>query len=152
MKWTTRGVATVVAILALGACGDDGDSGGDDPKPSSGDETTSEAPPATYGSVEELKNAAVDAGYNCPNWKADNKVTLAAESGHCSGSDVFATYASPGDLQSQLDTDKDLDQMLVDAGIDPDIHLVGENWSIRGVDAEVRPLQEHLGGTIVDAQ
>jgi hypothetical protein len=104
----------------------------------------------TYGTVDELHLAAVNAGYVCSHWKQDNVVKLAAESGHCSDADVFATYASEGDLQQQLDTSKQTDEMLVQAHVDPGITLVGPNWTINGSDQAIRALQAHLGGTIVD--
>lgn len=98
--------------------------------------------PVTYGSVTDLRDAAVAAGYDCPSWEQANHVTLAAESGTCSSADVFMTFTGEGDRDELVGL---LKQNLGDVGM----HLlVGPNWVINtedGLDA----LQEALGGTIV---
>lgn len=145
-------MALSVALLALVGCGADDKP---DSKPSSSSSAApspSATPDAAYGSVEDLKDAAVAAGYMCRRWRVTNKVALAAESGNCSASDVFTTYASDGDLQHQLNRDKGNADLLIEYDIDPGIALVGPNWMIHGDDAKVRPLQDALGGTIVDPQ
>ena len=105
---------------------------------------------SAYGSVEELHQAAVAAGSPCPRWTQTTVVTLAAESGHCSGTDLFATYATPEDQQRQLDSMKGTDQLLVEKHIDPGVTLVGANWTITGPAVAVQQLRSRLGGTIVD--
>jgi hypothetical protein len=142
-------------FLVVAGCGSDTDDTSDRPtEPAvssttspSAPESASVSPDARYGTVDELRDAAVAAGYECRRWKVDNKVTLAAESGSCSADDVFATFASDGDLQAQLDSFKGTDDMLAEAGIEPDPHLVGPNWIITGPDAG--GLQSALGGTVV---
>lgn len=100
-----------------------------------------------YGTVEELRQAAVAAGYLGKRWVQDDRVSLAAESGHCSGADVFATFASEGDLQAQFETTRHLDEVFAEAGVEDDTPtLVGPNWSINGHQSvEVHAL---LGGTV----
>lgn len=105
--------------------------------------------PASYGTVEQLRQAAVNAGYVCPHWHQDNVVKLAAESGACSDNDVFTTYASTGDLQAQLDSDKAVAQVELQANVDPGVALVGPNWMVRGADGPIRALQRSIGGTVV---
>lgn len=138
-------VALVVPLALLSGCG------GEEPK-AERDSTPSEASgsapkgPQTYGTVAQLKDAAVAAGYACPNWTQDDVVDLAAESGTCSDADVFSTYASEGDLQAQLATDRELDDAMADYGLESDPALVGPNWIITGPDAP--DLAEALGGTV----
>jgi hypothetical protein len=99
-----------------------------------------------YGTVEELKEAAVAAGYLCKRWVQDDKVQLAAESGHCSGADVFATFASQGELQAQLET-RQLNEMFAEADVEDDtLTLVGPNWPINGHQSV--EVQAMLGGTV----
>src|SRR5215203_4347338 len=59
-----------------------------------------------YDSVVELRDAAVEAGYSCPNWKQDNVVTNAKQSGTCTDEDVFTIYATDSDLEAQIETTK----------------------------------------------
>lgn len=146
----------LVVVLVIALTGDDDGAADDDPTAQTIAEPVEQTEPSitpdsTYGTVEELKDAAVAAGYYCKRWRPTNKVALAAESGNCSGVDVFSTYASEGDLQAQLDTEKETSAMLVEYDIDPGISLVGPNWIIHG-EEEVRPLQAVLGGTIVDLE
>lgn len=146
-------IASVAAVLLLSGCSGDSDAetaGDADSSPTPSAATPSVEANASYGTVEQLRDAAVAAGYPCPAWKLENKVTLAAQSGQCSDADVFSTFASSGDLQSQLDSYKGTDDMLADAGVDVDPHLVGPNWIITGPGVDA--LQGTLGGTVVSAQ
>lgn len=135
------GIASV-ALVVLSACGGGGDTekAADEPAPTREDL-------GAVSSVAELRDALVEAGYNCPNWDQSNVVDLAAESGSCSDSDVLSTFASPGNLQDQLDASRGMDQMSIDAGLKPDPSLVGPNWIFRS--AEAGAYAEKLGGTIV---
>lgn len=141
-----KAVLAAVAVLALAGCGSGGAA-----KPSSAPSvavaSTVSAPPARYGSVTELRDAAVAAGYICPSWVQDNVVVLAAESGHCSDADVFTTYASPGQLDGMVTQTKTNNQMLASATVAVNPTLVGENWMIHGEGAiEIQP---KMGGTIL---
>jgi hypothetical protein len=148
MNRISAALATV-AVFALAGCGGSATSAG----PSNSAQAThvasspAVAPQAKYGSVSELHDAAVAAGYTCPSWTQDNVVTLAAESGHCSDADVFTTYASAGQLEEAVSTKKAMNESLTKNNIAASPTLVGENWMING-DA-VTDLQPKLGGTIL---
>lgn len=151
MKRTvTAAAAAVVLAWVLTGCGS-----GDEPaavKQASESPASSTPSPtgpekdATYSSVTELKDAAVAAGYQCTNWVQDNKVNLAAESGHCSDEDLLSTFATEADLQSQLETSKSMDELLKDNGIATTPTLIGPNWMIHGLG--VAALADQLGGTV----
>lgn len=137
------------AMMALSLAGCAGDNTADAPGASA--DGINEAakkiePDQRYGTVHALMEAAVEAGYECKRWRQTDKVTLAAESGNCSSNDVFSTYASDGDLQSQLETERAVEDMFADAGIEPDPTLVGPNWIIKS--PKIGALQPVLGGTV----
>lgn len=134
-----RGIGAALLCLALTGCG------GRDERAADSVSTPSPSPvaDARYGTVVELKDAAVLAGYECKNWRQTDVVKLAAQSGSCSNADVFATFASEGDLQAQLDTFREIDAMFND---EPTPRLVGPNWVINAPEAAT--LQNALGGTV----
>lgn len=110
--------------------------------------TTPTGPPAaqTYGTLTDLRDAAITAGHPCPTWVQDNVVKFAAESGHCDDADVLATYAT----QSQLDEAVATMKALNSAATDPatrSVLLVGPNWTINAPDAP--DLQTTMGGTVL---
>lgn len=131
-------LAALILPLALTGCGDD--------KGSSESPVVAETN-SRYSSVEDLRDAAIEAGYDCRNWKQDNVVDLAAESGHCSDADVFMVFATDSDLAAQVSTLRELNEMSRDYGIDPDVNLVGPNWIIQNEAAD--ELADDLGGTIL---
>ncbi|WP_432560605.1 hypothetical protein [Granulicoccus sp. GXG6511] len=91
----------------------------------------------------ELRDAAVAAGYDCPEWAETNVVKLAAGSGRCSDQDVFSVYLTQQDVSTSVQNLKALG-----AGV----HLLtGPNWIINVRPAHLEPLREKLGGTIVIA-
>ena len=145
-----RGLVAVVCLIALASCSNSArDSDGntsENKSPETLEPTSVVEKDARYGTVQGLMEAAVEAGYICKRWRQDDKVDLAAESGSCSGSDVFATYASDGDLQAQLDTFREFDEMFEEMDIESDPTLVGPNWTIKGTEGV--ELQEVLGGTV----
>lgn len=108
---------------------------------------TAPAEPVSYGTVTDLRDAAIASGYVCKNWKQSNTVSLAAESGTCDGESVLTTYASDADLQSQLDQEKSNAEMLTDAGIETTPVLVGPNWLLKAPEAP--DLREALGGIVI---
>lgn len=112
--------------------------------------STSQSPtptpaPSWLGEVEsltELRDAAVAAGYACPSWDHTNVIEKASESGSCSDSDVFSTYASEADRDEVVG--------FLQANDSPDLALlVGPNWIINGDGAPA--LEAKLGGTTVTA-
>lgn len=143
-----RGVVGIAAAgIVLAGCGD------------AGSETQATATPSELGSVgtvAELKNAAVAAGYACPSWEQDNVVTLAAESGHCTDSDVFTTYLSESAREEAVrglkQMAKDTRELFEGEDVDPaltdeEVLLVGPNWIINSIEAP--ELQDELGGQVV---
>lgn len=139
-KWVI--VVAVAAGALLTGCG------GSDPTAKAPAVPKSHGPvkDARYSGVTDLKDAAVQAGFSCPNWVQDNKVKLAAESGTCSDSDVFATFASDGDLQQQLDLTRSMNDLLKENNVAPDPTLVGPNWTI--LSPQAPELATKLGGTV----
>lgn len=96
--------------------------------------------PATFRSVEELRDAFVRAGGDCPDWKQTNQIPLAAESGTCSDSNVLSIYSSTADRDKLVTRYKEI-------ASEDSVILVGENWVIN--DKAVRDLDPTLGGTLV---
>lgn len=101
-----------------------------------------------YSSLTDLRDAAITALFSCPVWEQTDELTNAAESGSCSDSDVFTTYASETSRDAQVAQAKANNDMLEEAGIEGSTALVGPNWIITGDDAEIRKLQKGLGGQI----
>jgi hypothetical protein len=102
---------------------------------------------ATYGTVAALRDAAVTAGYECPDWHQDNNV--GAESGFCrpdkDGSfDQFVTFTDTASRDQHVASAK------MFAGAVPDFGalIVGPNWMMRLPDKDVETVQSKLGGTI----
>lgn len=94
-----------------------------------------------YGPVDDLRAAYEGAGGDCANWKQDNRVTLAAESGSCDADTVLAIYTSVGDRDSLIDVIRGFADIL-------GMHLlVGPNWIKNSTD--VADIRESLGGTLV---
>ncbi|MBK9087494.1 MAG: hypothetical protein IPL80_19880 [Sterolibacteriaceae bacterium] len=92
-----------------------------------------------YPTVVALKDAAVRAGYPCPSWSQDNRITKAAESGSCTDADVFSTYLSHESRDSVV-------TFLKTSGVSVTL-LVGPNWIISSKSAP--SLQSALGGVVV---
>lgn len=103
-----------------------------------------------FGSLSELKAAAVDAGLSCPDWEADNAVANAAESGECSDDSIMSTYASRGDLQAQLAQEKKNNALMLSLDIETTPILVGPNWLIKS--PEAAELRAVMGGTLIGAK
>ena len=139
----TAGLGVALGLLA--SCGGDGTL--------PAEVTATSDPPAQaveFGSVTELKDAAVEAGYVCDNWEVDNVVALAAESGSCGDDSVLSTYASREDLQSQLDVEKAASELLTENGIETTTVLVGPNWLFKA--PEAFELRESLGGVLIGSK
>lgn len=131
-------VAAIALMISIAACGGASDSEGE----AEGVPT----PDARYGTVEALKDAAVEAGLECKRWRQTNVVKLAAESGECNKDSVLATFASEGDLQDQLRTYRNLDDLQEKYDLPPSPRLIGPNWIINAPEAP--ELQPQLGGTV----
>jgi hypothetical protein len=144
-------LTSTFAVVVLIGCSSGSDKPADVEEPTQ-PTTAASTPtgPQTFSSVVDLRDAAVDAGYECRRWKQTNDVTLAAESGTCSAASVLSTYASDGDLQQQLDVDKEMADLLTDSGIETTPALVGPNWILK--DPRAADLQDALGGVVVGAK
>jgi hypothetical protein len=144
-------VAAALALGVLGACGGGSDEGGGAPD---GQPAATPTPTAselgTVSSVTEVRDALVDAGYVCSNWDQSNVVDLAAESGSCDDDSVLSTYASAGDLQAQLDSNRDMDKLFEENGVELTPNLVGPNWIVNAPGAD--KYADALGGTVVSPQ
>ncbi|MGK3708925.1 hypothetical protein [Arthrobacter sp. IK3] len=141
-KWGMAAAVFAASSLVLTGCGSSADTtSGQAPEPS---ETAPPANGGTYATVEELKDAFVEAGGSCPEFSQNNGVTLAAESADCSGSVVLSTFLSSSSIDQLIQNNK---EMFADIDIELNSWLVGENWVINAPDAE--DLREKLGGTVV---
>lgn len=101
---------------------------------------------ARYETVEELRDAAVVAGYGCTQWVQTDRVGNAEESGSCTDEDTFAIYASSSAVNRHLRRERERSVVLAEQGIIEPSTLVGPNWTIK-TDAAVE-LGEFLGGAI----
>lgn len=93
---------------------------------------------ARYGTVAELKDAAVLAGLPCPDYVQNDVVKNAAESAWCSTKSVLTTYATDEALAATVRDFQD------DPGSNP--WLVGPNWIINA--PETPELQPIMGGVL----
>lgn len=122
-----------LAVLALAGC-----SGEPAPAP------TPTGPPHAreYATAADVKDAAVAAGYPCPNWNESNRVKLAASSGECSGADVFSVYLTQQDVSTSVQNLKTVSQGPVNL-------LTGPNWIINAPHSSLLMIQKKMGGTLV---
>ena len=117
-----------------------------EPEPSASTTGTSTPTPSgppramAYGSVVELRDAAVATGYECPSWDQHNSVTLAIESAQCSDADVFSIYNRASDLAQVV---SGLESLGVGSHL-----LVGPNWIINAAEEHLDLLHNGLGGEI----
>lgn len=139
--------AWLMLLLALGsACSsDDAADQADDaaPAPTTSSSTAppepSVTPDARYATATELKDALVEAGYQCRRWREDNAVRTAASSGICSDADTLMVFATDADLNEQVDIYQEFD------GLGP--YLIGPNWIVNAPDAD--QYVDELGGTVL---
>lgn len=136
IKTFAAGAAALALCVSLTGCG-----GSENFAAAAGQQEAK--PPAdggSYGTIEELREAAEKAGLECPGWDLHNKATYAASSASCSDSIGLATYTSDSQLDKQLEAWKMIGEMIVLE------RLVGENWTIDTSDPEA--LQKKMGGTV----
>jgi len=100
-----------------------------------------------YATVEALKDAAVQAGYDCPAWVQDDVIPFAAESGSCTDEsainpDVFMTFASQADMDETMTVFES--KIRVSGAL-----LTGDLWAINSDDvAAIAQIAPKLGGTV----
>lgn len=125
---------TVIPLLGLTGC----DTGTTDKAA----ESQESVPKSRYDSVKELRDAFVEAGGDCPDFKQTNRVKYSAESAECSGTTVLSTYLSAESTQKRVDESKE-----AFAGLDSSTWLVGENWIINAPNPE--SFQSKMGGQLI---
>ena len=136
MNIKTLAACAAALALSVSATG----CGGSENFVTAGQQEALSADGGSYGTIEELRDAAEKAGLECPDWDLHNKATYAASSASCSNSIGLATYTSDSQLDKQLEAWKVVGEMIVLE------RLVGENWTIDTDDPEA--LQKKLGGTV----
>jgi hypothetical protein len=94
----------------------------------------------SFGTIEDLRDAAKDAGLDCQAWDVHNKYKYASSSAECGASNALAIFAHQSSLDTQLAVWKELGD-LVELE-----RLVGKNWTIDTDDPE--SLQKKMGGTV----
>lgn len=134
--------AAVVAVMFTAAAGCSGE-GTKVSEPSAATSAAPSASPtptikATYGTVTELRDALVAAGYECPAWEQADQVKLAAQSGSCSDADVLSVYVGAEDRDVVVATLKEFGGASL---------LVGENWILNSPEAPA--FQAKMGGVVV---
>lgn len=153
MRRITTALAAVSALLLTG-CGATDTSAGSTPSPSAsattGPTRTTEAPvverDATYGTVEELRDAVVLAGYECPEYAERESSTIAAESAACEDHTVLLIYSS------QTGRDENLAFLKGFSG-PSNAFLVGPNWIVNsGRESIVDEIRPELGGVVEHGQ
>ena len=130
-----------IPLLALGAC--------------SSEETAGEPNPGeTYGSVEELRDAAIAAGLECSEWtKADSsgpqQVGWCGEVKEQSVDNIaLGTFSTDAAMKQFMDNTEGICSIPSETEPCPPM-LVGPNWIISASQAE--ELQPELGGEVLDS-
>ncbi|WP_026820630.1 hypothetical protein [Arthrobacter castelli] len=113
-------VPAVATIALLAGCGGPPEGGG------------------SFESVQELKQAFVDAGGQCDDWDEHNDGGLSAESGSCGDEAALSIFENEENFELLKFTHAEL-------GVGT---FVGENWAINGSDLEA--VAEKMGGTYVE--
>ena len=101
--------------------------------------------PGSYEGVEDLKNAFVDAGGNCPDWDQHDKGQLSLESGSCGKSSALSYF---GENTEAIDTTRETFDLLEIP------YIVGQSWIIQtsdvdGVEGGHR-MADELGGELIN--
>lgn len=109
--------------------------------------TSTSAPPtvesnASYGTVEELYEAVVAAGYDCPQYAERETVTMASEAADCESDTVLLVYPSESTRDDNLD--------FLKAASSPDnAFLVGPNWIVNsGQESVIDEIRPEMGGVV----
>lgn len=121
-------VAAAALLLALTGC----------TSAPAADPTPTSAELGKVSTVEEVRDAFIDAGGVC-NWKQTDRVTVATASGECSSKTVIMLFDDRSDRETVV---SNLQALKLD---DSELTLlVGENWVINSPDAET--MASTLGG------
>lgn len=120
--------AAAVAAIALAGCAGPGE-----PAP----EIT--GTPSTYSGVEELRDAFVAAGGECPDWAPIETGDYDADAGRCDDRTVIAVYRDPAQLAEAIER---ATALMTETHL-----LAGPDWLINTPDPH--HYVEALGGTVI---
>jgi len=142
------GILTLVILMAACSSGGTSNSSGGTSNSSGG---TSKQ--LRFESLIELRDAYIIAGGSCSEWKQENLVSLALESGNCNDRNVLSIYSSHEvAVEMNRSTKKftiDLYASLKTEPPPPHI-LAGDNWDINDSDIGVlNKLKEKFGGELI---
>lgn len=98
---------------------------------------------ANYSTIEEFRDAAIEAGLECPSWAERTGSTYAAAAGDCSDSAVLSIFSS----ESQRDEQVAVLKSITIKGEGQPL-LVGPNWMINGPLEDLEAVQPVLGGIV----
>lgn len=90
--------------------------------------------PATYGSLTEVRDAAVAGDYVCREWRVDNHLVGAMESGRCRDYDTFAIFANEEQVQAAV---RSLENEPGELNL-----LTGPNWLIKTNRSEIEMITD----------
>lgn len=127
-------VAMALAAVLLAGC---------TPSAERDDPSQSESAPASqalrFTTVLALRDALIQAGYECQNWRQSDDIASALQSGSCSTEDSLSIYLDSGAVQSRMEDLKGADK--------PVTLTVGDNWIVETPRAE--SVAQMIGGTVV---
>jgi hypothetical protein len=134
-----QGVAALaaVAMIALAGCSAGGDGGSGDAPP------TPETKDVSYATIDEFRDAVVDAGVDCSGFSERTGMAHAAAGADCSSATVIMIFSSESQRDEQVAT---LKSFAVDDEGRP--LLVGPNWVVNGGIGDLEKLQAAIGGMI----
>ena len=107
----------------------------------------------SFETLLEMRDAFIVVGGDCSDWKQENAVKLALESGACGGSNVLSIYSSRAAADEQNRAFKKMISEILPSEIEEDrpIHLlVGENWILNESDMKLLyDFQSKYGGDLI---
>ena len=107
----------------------------------------------SFETLLEMRDAFIVVGGDCSDWKQENAVKLALESGTCGDSNVLSIYSSRAAVDEQNRAYKKLIAEILPSEIEEDkpIHLlVGENWILNESDMKLLyDFQSKYGGDLI---
>ena len=142
-----RLVVALSFVALLSACGGTAKS---DAKPTKSEITSSG--PQTFATANDVYEAVLAADVPCEDWTQvdyrPHSMVAAADWGWCGADVTISTYASAGDLETDLAADRAFRESIKEINEDTEQSpvLVGPNWMITSDNAA--ELQKKLGGVI----
>ena len=130
----------VLAAISLTSCSNSSDS-------------SSKSKSKSFETLLEMRDAFIVVGGDCSDWKQENEVKLALESGACGDSNVLSIYSSRAAADEQNRAYKKLIAEILPSESEEDkpIHLlVGENWILNESDMNLLyDFQSKYGGDLI---